>query len=69
MADNGWEKTESKQNTGSWVSTLLQIATLGIAARPDQWEVIYTNRLNGRTVRGIGTTEQEADARARQMCA
>jgi hypothetical protein len=64
-----WERLGSEKQTGGWVGTVLQILTLGIAGPNEHWEVTYKNRQNGQLVKGVGTTEQEADARARALCA
>ena len=65
---NNWERTAVEKKTSGWVGTVLQILTLGIAGPPERWEVVYKNKANGETVTGEGTTEAEADARARALC-
>ena len=64
---NNWERTAVDRKSSGWVGTVLQILTLGIAGPGEHFEVTYTNRLNGSIVKGEGTTEQEADARARAL--
>ena len=65
---NNWERTTVAKKSSGWVGTVLQILTLGIAGPAERWEVIYTNKINRQVVTGEGTTEAEADARARALC-
>lgn len=65
---NNWERTAVDKRSSGWVGTVLQILTLGIAGPAERFEVTYKNRLNGQIVTGEGTTEAEADARARALC-
>lgn len=65
---NNWERTAVDKKTSGWIGTVLQILTLGIAGPAERWQVVYRNAKNGQTVTGEGTTEAEADARARALC-
>jgi hypothetical protein len=67
MNDN-WQETsrEMKLSTGT-LSTLVQILTLGIAGRPEVWEVEYKNRLTGQTVRGTGPNPAAAQQQAQAL--
>ncbi|HEY6844256.1 MAG TPA: hypothetical protein VI391_08820, partial [Thermoanaerobaculia bacterium] len=50
-----WQQTvRHKKNGGGFMSTVVQILTLGIAEKPEQWEVEYKNRTTGAIVRGVG---------------
>ena len=69
MNDN-WQETSRQMKTGGGsLSTLFQILTLGIAGKPEVWEIEYKNRVTGETVRGTGASpaaaQQQAQARIR----
>ena len=64
MFNGTWERTSSRRTAG-FGSILLQVATLGIAANPNAWEVEYTDSVTGQRVRGTGPTEGDADEQAR----
>lgn len=67
MSSEAWEKAVVEKKDGGWIGTVVQIATLGLSGPPEHWEVSYRNRLTGQTIKGVGTTEEEAEARARNL--
>jgi hypothetical protein len=68
MSSEAWEKAVVEKKDGGWLGTVVQIATLGLSGPPEHWEVSYRNRQTGQTVKAIGTTQEEAEARARAQC-
>jgi hypothetical protein len=65
MTNGEWEQTR-REKQGGVMATLVQILTLGIAARPDAWQIEYKNRKTGKTVRAVGATETEAEDAAKR---
>ena len=49
---------------GGFLATLVQILTLGIAEKPEMWEVEYKNRATGEIVRGVGASLAAAEKNA-----
>jgi hypothetical protein len=68
VMNQNWQQTvRQKTNSSGFMATLVQILTLGIAEKPDEWEVEYKNRVTGEVVRGVGPSlaAAEKDASAR----
>ena len=64
--NENWQETARQQKTdGGALSTLLQIVTLGIAEKPEIWEIEYKNKVTGETVRGIGPSPAAAEQQAK----
>jgi len=67
MNENWQETCREKKASNSSLSTLVQILTLGIAERPEVWEVEYKNKVTGETVRGTGPNPVAAQQRAQAL--
>jgi hypothetical protein len=66
MANDNWERTLREKKSDSGVlSTIMQILTLGIAEKPEVWEVEYRNRLTGEKVSGAGPSPAAAELQAK----
>ena len=66
MNDN-WQETSREMKAGGGpFSTLVQILTLGIAGKPERWEIEYKNRVTGETVRGSGPSPAAAQQQAKE---
>jgi len=67
MNDNWQETSREVKASGGPLSTLFQILTLGIAGKPEMWEVEYKNKLTGQTVRASGPSPAAAQQRAQEL--
>ncbi|HEY6894259.1 MAG TPA: hypothetical protein VI258_08840, partial [Rhodanobacteraceae bacterium] len=61
MNENWQQTVRQKSGGGGLMATLVQILTLGIAEKPEQWEVEYKNRTTGAIVRGVGPSLSAAE--------
>ena len=61
MNENWQQTAREKKSGGGTMSTLVQILTLGIAEKPEIWEVEYKNKITGQTVRGTGPSPAAAE--------
>src|SRR5690349_19842844 len=68
MSDN-WQETTRQKKDGGVMATLVQILTLGIAEKPEMWEVEYKNRVTGKVVRGAGPSVEAAEKVAQERMA
>ena len=67
MNENWQQTAREKKNGGGPISTLVQILTLGIAEKPEIWEVEYKNKVTGQTVRGTGPSPAAAEVKAKEL--
>ena len=65
--NGNWQETSREVKTGGGpLSTIVQILTLGIAGRPEMWEIEYRNKVTGEKVRGTGPSPAAAQQQAQQ---
>jgi len=67
MNDNWQETSREVKSSAGPLSTLVQVITLGIAGKPEIWEVEYKNKVTGETVRGSGPSPAAAQQRAQAL--
>ncbi len=64
--NTNWEQTARNRKTDDGIlPTLVQILTLGIAEKPEVWEVEFKNKVTGETVRGAGPSPAAAEQEAK----
>ena len=59
--NENWQQTTRQKTSGGIMATLVQILTLGLAEKPEIWEVEYKNRVTGEVVRGAGPSIEAAE--------
>ena len=67
MNDNWQEISREMKTSESTLGTLVQILTLGIAGKPESWEIAYKNKVTGETVRGTGPSPAAAQHQAQEL--
>ena len=66
MANDDWEEVLRDKKDSGFAATLFQILTLGIAEKPEMWEVEYRNKRTGEKVRAVGASAEEAERNAKK---
>lgn len=66
MANDDWEEVLRDKKDPGFGATLVQILTLGIAEKPEIWEVEYRNKRTGEKVHAEGPSAADAERNAKK---